>query len=108
MLRSNTTPVNKLAPSQWFIRKARKHPSRVRPRRFTQPLVRRQVCYVLGLRRTAARGRSIQDILHNAPTQDAFLTDLRGFARSYQPPHFSAEEKTLVKLRAFFDAKLPR
>jgi len=64
--------------------------------------------YVSGLRKVAARARSVQDILHNAEVQAAFLSDLRGFAQSYAPPTFSREEKNLVKLRAFFDAKLPR
>jgi uncharacterized membrane protein YkvA (DUF1232 family) len=64
--------------------------------------------YVTGLRKVAARTRSVQDILHNPEVQAAFLSDLRGFAQSYTPPIFSREEKNLVKLRAFFDAKLPR
>jgi hypothetical protein len=33
---------------------------------------------------------------------------VRGFAKAYQPPGFSREEKNLIKLRAFFDAKLPK
>ncbi len=64
--------------------------------------------YVTGLRKTSARGRSVQDVLHAAQIQSAFLSDLRGFAQSYAAPSFSREEKNLVKLRAFFDAKLPR
>jgi uncharacterized membrane protein YkvA (DUF1232 family) len=64
--------------------------------------------YVTGLRKGAARGRSVKDILHNPQVQSALLTDLRGFARAYAVPGFAREEKNLVKLRAFFDAKLPR
>jgi len=64
--------------------------------------------YVSGLRKGAARGRSVADILDDAETQAAFLSDLRGFARNYQAPSFAREEKNLVKLRAFFDAKLPK
>jgi uncharacterized membrane protein YkvA (DUF1232 family) len=64
--------------------------------------------YVTGLRKGAARGRSVRDILHNPEVQSAFLTDLRGFARAYSVPSFAREERNLVKLRAFFDAKLPR
>jgi hypothetical protein len=64
--------------------------------------------YVSGLRKVAARGRSVADILADASTQAAFLGDVRGFSRNYQPPAFQREEKTLVKLRAFFDAKLPK
>jgi len=64
--------------------------------------------YVTGLRKVAARGRSVQDILHDAQVRSAFLSDVRGFAKSYEAPSFSREEKNLVKLKAFFDAKLPR
>lgn len=68
----------------------------------------RLASYVTGLRKVAARARSVQDILHDGEAQAAFLSDLRAFAQSYEPPNFAREEKTLVKLRAFFDAKLPR
>lgn len=64
--------------------------------------------YVTGLRKVAVRGRSIQDILHEPKVQAAFVSDVRGFARAYQSPSFAREEKNLVKLRAFFDAKLPK
>jgi uncharacterized membrane protein YkvA (DUF1232 family) len=69
---------------------------------------RRFETYVGGLRKTAARARSVQDILHNSQVQSAFISDLRGFVTAYTPPHFSREEKNLIKLRAFFDAKLPK
>ena len=68
----------------------------------------RLATYVTGLRKVAARGRSVQDILNGPEVQAAFLSDLRGFAQAYQSPNFAREEKNLVKLRAFFDAKLPR
>jgi hypothetical protein len=37
-----------------------------------------------------------------------FLEDVRGFAKTYEAPSFSREEKNLIKLKAFFDAKLPK
>jgi uncharacterized membrane protein YkvA (DUF1232 family) len=77
-------------------------------RQFLDSEYGRLASYVTGLRKVAARGRSVQDILHNPDVQAAFLSDLRGFAQAYQPPNFAREEKNLVKLRAFFDAKLPR
>jgi uncharacterized membrane protein YkvA (DUF1232 family) len=64
--------------------------------------------YVTGLRKGTSRGRSVSDILEDATTQASFLSDLRGFARNYQAPSFAREEKNLVKLKAFFDAKLPK
>lgn len=64
--------------------------------------------YVKGLRKGAARGRSVIDIVRDQGTQSAFLSDVSGFGKSYQAPSFAREEKNLVKLRAFFDAKLPK
>jgi len=64
--------------------------------------------YVVGLRRGAARGRSVDDIVTNPTVLSEFIADVRGFARGYQGPTFSREQKNLIKLRAFFDAKLPR
>jgi uncharacterized membrane protein YkvA (DUF1232 family) len=64
--------------------------------------------YVKGLRKGTSRGRTVDDILREADAQNAFLNDVHGFSQSYQAPRFAREEKTLVKLRAFFDAKLPK
>jgi uncharacterized membrane protein YkvA (DUF1232 family) len=64
--------------------------------------------YVRGLRKGAARGRSVADILGDGAVREEFLGDVRGFAKSYEAPTFSREEKNLIKLRAFFDAKLPK
>ncbi|MFK7984539.1 MAG: YkvA family protein [Sandaracinaceae bacterium] len=64
--------------------------------------------YVKGLRRGAARGRSVADILADADLRGELLSDVRGFAKSYSAPSFAREEKNLIKLRAFFDAKLPK
>lgn len=64
--------------------------------------------YVASQRKGAARGRSVHDIARNAATCESFMSDLRGFVQSYQPPSFGREEKNLVRLRAFFDAKLPK
>lgn len=64
--------------------------------------------YVKGLRRGAARGRSVSDILEDDSVRKDFLSDVAGFAKSYESPSFAREEKNLIKLRAFFDAKLPK
>jgi uncharacterized membrane protein YkvA (DUF1232 family) len=69
---------------------------------------RRFESYVTGLRKGAARARTVHEILHDAQALAAFLSDVRGFAESYETPAFSREEKNLIKLRAFFDAKLPK
>jgi uncharacterized membrane protein YkvA (DUF1232 family) len=64
--------------------------------------------YVKGLRKGAARGRSGADILRDPAVRASFLQDLRNFCRAYEAPRFAEEEKSLVKLRAFFEAKLPK
>lgn len=64
--------------------------------------------YVKGLRKGAARGRAVSDILTDPGTQTEFIEDVRGFAKTYDSPKFTKDEKNLVKLKAFFDAKLPR
>lgn len=64
--------------------------------------------YVRGLRNGAARGRSVDDIIKDEAIRRDFLGDVQGFAKSYSSPAFGREEKNLIKLRAFFDAKLPK
>jgi uncharacterized membrane protein YkvA (DUF1232 family) len=64
--------------------------------------------YVMGLRSAAARGRRVGEILDQDAVRSAFLSDVSGFNASYDAPSFTREEKTLIKLRAFFDAKLPK
>lgn len=64
--------------------------------------------YVGGLRSGAARGRTVQDILGNEQLLDEFLEDVKGFSGAYKAPSFARDPKNLIKLRAFFDAKLPK
>ena len=64
--------------------------------------------YVKGLKKGAARGRSVSDILGQEEVRGEFLSDVRGFAKTYEAPSFAREEKNLIKLKAFFDAKLPK
>jgi Protein of unknown function (DUF1232) len=64
--------------------------------------------YVGGLRTGAARGRTVQEILAGEKTLEDFLADVRNFAGAYSAPVFARDLKSLIKLRAFFDAKLPK
>jgi hypothetical protein len=63
---------------------------------------------VRGLRKGAARGRTVADIIDDSSVRGQFVEDVRGFARTYESPTFAPELKNLIKLKAFFDAKLPR
>ncbi len=77
-------------------------------REFLEDDYERLESYVAGLRKGAARGRSVGDILGDDNIQRDFLNDVQGFSKSYESPSFAREEKNLIKLRAFFDAKLPK
>ena len=68
----------------------------------------RLLTYVKTLRRGAARGRSVNDILTDADTRAEFLQDVKVFCDGYKNPGFPTEEKSLIKLKAFLDAKLPK
>ena len=63
--------------------------------------------YVKGLRKGAARGRTVEDIVTDAGVRDQFLQEVRAWSSSYQVPSFTRDQKTLVKLKAFLNAKLP-
>ena len=63
--------------------------------------------YVKTLTRGIARGRTVDDILHDDTIRAAFLHEVSGWAASYQTPSFSRDEKNLVKLQSFLGAKLP-
>jgi uncharacterized membrane protein YkvA (DUF1232 family) len=63
--------------------------------------------YVKGLRKGAARGRTVDDIMNDAPTRETFTNEVRAWAKAFQAPSFTRDPKTLVKLKAFLGAKLP-
>jgi len=63
--------------------------------------------YVRGLRKGAARGRTVDDIVTDGATRTQFLQEVRGWSEAYQMPTFARDQKTLVKLKAFLNAKLP-
>jgi uncharacterized membrane protein YkvA (DUF1232 family) len=64
--------------------------------------------YTKELCKSSARGRSVVEIVDADATWREFAAEVRSFARTYESPSFAREEKNLIKLRAFFDAKLPR
>lgn len=66
----------------------------------------RLVAYVEGLRKGAARGRTVEDIVSDEGVRSAFAHEVMAWAKDYQVPSFSRDVKTLVKLKAFLGAKL--
>jgi uncharacterized membrane protein YkvA (DUF1232 family) len=63
--------------------------------------------YVDGLGATVARGRTVDAIVTEAEERQAFVDELLAWAQSFEAPSFSRDEKNLVKLRAFLNARLP-
>ncbi|MBX3191045.1 MAG: DUF1232 domain-containing protein [Labilithrix sp.] len=66
----------------------------------------RLVTYVKGLRKGAARGRTVEDIMTDASARSAFQHEVSAWAGEYQVPSFTRDVKTLIKLKAFLSAKL--
>jgi uncharacterized membrane protein YkvA (DUF1232 family) len=64
--------------------------------------------YVRDLRKGAARGRTVDEILGDEGTFKLFAAEADGFVKEYQSPGFSKDEKNLIKLKAFLEAKLPK
>lgn len=66
----------------------------------------RLITYVQGLRKGAARGRTVEDIMTDPAVRSAFVTEVSSWASEYQVPTFTRDVKTLIKLKAFLNAKL--
>jgi len=62
--------------------------------------------HVRGLGTRAVRGRTAEEIAANGAIREKFLDEVREWSRDYKAPALSRDPKTLVKLRAFLDAKL--
>jgi Protein of unknown function (DUF1232) len=63
--------------------------------------------YVNGLKKGAARGRTVEDVMTDAAAKSAFLSEVSAWAKEYQAPTFTRDVKTLLKLKSFLNAKLP-
>ena len=63
--------------------------------------------YVRGLRKGAARGRTVEDVVGDESMRKQFLHEVKAWSGAYQVPTFTRDQKTLVKLKAFLSAKLP-
>jgi hypothetical protein len=66
----------------------------------------RLVTYVKGLRKGAARGRTVEDIATDLSIRDVFLSEVEAWSAEYKVPTFTRDVKTLIKLKAFLNAKL--
>lgn len=62
--------------------------------------------YTKGLRKSAARGRTVDEILGEPAVRAAFVQEVAEWAQEYKVPSFTRDVKTLIKLKAFLSAKL--
>jgi uncharacterized membrane protein YkvA (DUF1232 family) len=63
--------------------------------------------YVKALGKGAARGRTVDEIVTDAAVRGQFLQEVKAWSAAYQVPSFTRDQKTLVKLKSFLNAKLP-
>lgn len=66
----------------------------------------RLVTYVENLRKGAARGRTVDEIMGDEAVRLSFVREVAAWAAEYQSPSFTRDVKTLIKLKAFLSAKL--
>ncbi|MBW2530731.1 MAG: DUF1232 domain-containing protein, partial [Deltaproteobacteria bacterium] len=64
--------------------------------------------YVRDLRQGAARGRTVDELLEDKEIFREFAAEVASFVKEYSSPGFTKDEKNLIKLKAFFEAKLPK
>jgi len=64
--------------------------------------------YTRDLRKGAARGRMVDEIVEKSDVFKEFAGEVRAFVKEYESPGFSKDEKNLIKLKAFLEAKLPK
>lgn len=70
----------------------------------TYPRLKR---YTEELTTVNARGRSVDAIVAEPATFSALASDVKGWVGAYSPPSFSRDEKNLIKVKSFLNAKLP-
>ena len=64
--------------------------------------------FVRDLRKGAARGRTVDETVENNGVLGELAGEVGIFVKEYKSPGFSKDEKNLIKLRAFLEAKLPK
>ncbi len=63
--------------------------------------------YVLSLTELSVRGRSVEAIVQDEGVRGELTADVVSWAARYQKPQFVLDERGLIKLRSFMNAKLP-
>lgn len=63
--------------------------------------------YAARLIELSARGRSAQDALADPEQRTRLVSEVQAWAKSYETPKFQHDPRSLIKLLAFLDTKLP-
>ena len=71
-------------------------------------LFKRLDTYSRNLKNGAARGRMVEDIVESSDVYHELSQEAFAFVQGFDAPSFSRDEKNLIKLTAFFEAKLPK
>ncbi|MBN2342292.1 MAG: DUF1232 domain-containing protein [Deltaproteobacteria bacterium] len=56
----------------------------------------------------SARGRTVEEILDNPEISSEFANEVTEFIQTYSSPGFTQDEKNIIKLKAFMEARLPK
>ncbi|MBI5532279.1 MAG: DUF1232 domain-containing protein [Deltaproteobacteria bacterium] len=63
--------------------------------------------YVRNLKKSAARGRTVDEIVTDPTVRAEFVHEVGAWAKSYATPSFTRDERTIIKLKSFLGSKLP-
>ena len=74
----------------------------------TADVLRRLKSYVEHLRTGAARGRMVDELVEKPALFAELVDEAESFIADFKVPTFNKDEKNLIKLAAFFDARLPK
>ncbi|MBN2719398.1 MAG: DUF1232 domain-containing protein [Deltaproteobacteria bacterium] len=64
--------------------------------------------YTDALANGSARGRTVEEILDDPAVASEFAAEVSDFVKTYEDPGFTPDEKNIIKLKAFMEARLPR
>lgn len=64
--------------------------------------------YTGALSNGAARGRTVDELISSDGVFNEFSSEVAVFIKDYSSPGFSNDEKNIIKMKAFLDAKLPK
>ncbi len=71
-------------------------------------IFKRLDAYTRNLKNGAARGRMVEDIVEDPSIYNELADEANAFVQGFSAPGFARDEKNLIKLTAFFEAKLPK